>query len=353
MANRRIAAIDICKGIAVLGMMFMNFKITVVESFQIYSDYNFLTSMEGRFGVLFIFMAGVGLSLMTSRARQNEDSYEMNLKRLLLAKRALFLFSIGMIFSLYWQADILHFYAFYILCAIPFLTVSCRALITAAVISTAISVVLHLLIEWDSGWDFTTLSYSGFYTPVGFLRNILFNGFHPLFPWLSFLYVGMVIGRYDLNNSHAVAALFKISSGVFILIELFTALVIPYIENELAATVMNTIGFPATPGYVVSSCAMAAALLSATVLLVEKMGLKKNTGHGLALLGKTVMTQYVFHLIIGVPLLFVLNEFFAVNVIGVAFYSLGYYVVSLAVTVLWKRRFELGPLEMLMRRVTG
>ena len=66
-STKRIAALDITRGIAVLGMIYMNFRIVLSGDFYDES-YSFLTSQEGRFGVLFIFLAGIGVSLMTRRA---------------------------------------------------------------------------------------------------------------------------------------------------------------------------------------------------------------------------------------------------------------------------------------------
>lgn len=39
-----------------------------------------------------------------------------------------------------------------------------------------------------------------FWTWKGFISNLFFNGYHPIFPWVAFLLFGMWLGRVDLQN---------------------------------------------------------------------------------------------------------------------------------------------------------
>ena len=57
-----------------------------------------------------------------------------------------------------------------------------------------------VLLDYDAGINWETLEYTGFWAPVGFVRNLFFNGFHPVFPWSTFMLIGMVVGRYDLSR---------------------------------------------------------------------------------------------------------------------------------------------------------
>ena len=51
----------------------------------------------------------------------------------------------------------------------------------------------------DKVW-YQDISYEGIATPAGFARNLFFNGWHPVLPWLSFLLFGMVLGRLELGR---------------------------------------------------------------------------------------------------------------------------------------------------------
>ena len=59
---------------------------------------------------------------------------------------------------------------------------------------------MMLFIDYESGWNFEELTYSGFWTIDGFIRNLFFNGFHPVFPWLGFFLLGMLISRALLKK---------------------------------------------------------------------------------------------------------------------------------------------------------
>lgn len=351
--SKRIIAIDVCKGIAVLGMMFMNFKIAVLQSEPLFFSYSFLTSMEGRFGVLFIFMAGVGISLMTARARREKDSKLMTESVLRLVARSVFLFLLGMVFSLYWQADILHFYAIYLLIAAPFLFAPKKALIAAAVITFLVAIGLHFFIEWETGWNWATLEYDGFYTFEGFIRNVMFNGFHPVFPWMSFLFIGMYVGRLNLRNPVRLKRMAIIGAGIFAVCEISGAVILSTIEPSLLSLVLNTSGFPTTPLYVISSTAMSIALISSVVLLERRFTTPHPIIKMLQNTGATVMTQYTTHLLIGLPLLIGINWYWNIGLLGVTIFSVVYYVLSLFAIHAWKNRFTFGPLEGLMRRMSG
>ena len=89
---------------------------------------------------------------------------------------------------------------------------------------TAISIIIAfpiLLTFWDfeTGWNFETLEYQGFWTLNGFMRNLFFNGFHPVIPWSSFLLFGYWFGKQDLHNHKFIKKTFWTSTIVFIFIQ--------------------------------------------------------------------------------------------------------------------------------------
>ena len=63
---------------------------------------------------------------------------------------------------------------------------------------------LQLTFNTFEGWVGPTpfINYVDFWTIKGFLRNLFFNGYHPIFPWFSFFLIGMLIGRLDLHNKN-------------------------------------------------------------------------------------------------------------------------------------------------------
>lgn len=74
----------------------MNFKLVMME-FTPVQDFwiLFLQAWEGRFEVLFIILAGIGVSLMTRKARKIKDPSLLKSYRKILFFRAVFLFVMG------------------------------------------------------------------------------------------------------------------------------------------------------------------------------------------------------------------------------------------------------------------
>ena len=56
-----------------------------------------------------------------------------------------------------------------------------RALILVIGILNLLFFGMLLFFDYESGWNFEELTYSGFWTIDGFIRNLFFNGFHLFF----------------------------------------------------------------------------------------------------------------------------------------------------------------------------
>ncbi|WP_417713609.1 hypothetical protein [Pseudophaeobacter arcticus] len=85
----------------------------------------------------------------------------------------------------------LHFYALYFLGALPFLSAPPRRLLRAAFGAMALGFAGLVLLDYEAHCNWQTLAYSDFCTLDGFLRHSFFNGWHPVFPWVSFVFLGM------------------------------------------------------------------------------------------------------------------------------------------------------------------
>ena len=203
----RIEGYDLARALAIFGMVVVNFKIVMagagwgLESQAGPGWLYFLTGLfDGRAAAMFVVLAGVGMTLGARRALSSGVAAELRATRVLLWKRAAFLFVGGMFFSLLWEADILHFYGWYI--GIGALLIGCRSrtlLWVAALLVIAFAGMVFTL-DYEAGWDFDTLTYTDFWTVGGQARNLFFNGFHPVVPWLAFLVVGIWLGRQDMLN---------------------------------------------------------------------------------------------------------------------------------------------------------
>ena len=200
-ASARIGGYDFARSLALLGMVFVNFKYLMSAEGQgapvllRLSDW-----FDGRPAVVFVVLAGIGMSLLkTSILKANRSHPSAKLYRKVL-KRAVFFFVVGLLFSRIWHADILHFYGFYFAAAIFLINVSGRilfALCGAALIGSQLLAMYFNFVEnpiIDSVWD------PDFWTKQGFLEDLFASGCYPVFPWIAYFLFGMWLGRQDLSD---------------------------------------------------------------------------------------------------------------------------------------------------------
>jgi len=358
--QRRIVGFDIARAIAVFGMVVVNFKVVMgAES----SGPSWLVwaagLLDGRAAATFVVLAGVGISQMSFRARESGESFEVARVRGVLLRRALFLFIVGLAYTPIWPADILHFYGVYIAVAALFLTVSMRRLFLGAAALVLLFMALLLSLHYETGWDWDTLTYQDFWTPVGMLRHLFFNGFHPVVPWLAFMLVGMALGRMNLTNAKVRARVLRWSVSAVVLAEtvswglgrLVRAAALSQQEEADLLSVVGTDPMPPVTLYMVAAGGAAVTVIVACVWLGTKY---RNSAwlRPLVATGQLALTLYVAHVVVGMgaleaaglledqPLSFALLAAAAFSLLGAVF------------AALWTRRFRRGPLEWVMRSVT-
>lgn len=351
--SSRIVEFDFLKGIAVFGMMFMNFYIPFNSSVEQLNSYSLLTSLGGRFGALFIFMAGIGLMLMNKRALVRESEIVLKENRNKIIKRSIFLFVIGMIFSIYWRADILHYYAFYLLLGLIFVKSKKVTILITASILPLIFTGLVFLFNWETNWNWELLFYNDFYTLKGFFMNLLFNGFHPIIPWFSFFLTGMFVAKCDTQKLKTQIMSISVGLVLFAISEFVSFLIFRNGNTSEFSFIFSTQAMPPMPLYVISSTGMNLVIFYSVILIFRKIPRNGLLFNSIKEVGKTVMTNYIGHLIIGFPILYIASEYAELNFINILLFSVVYFILSVFAINLWKLKFNNGPLEMLMRKVSG
>ncbi|MCB1051932.1 MAG: DUF418 domain-containing protein [Acidobacteria bacterium] len=358
---KRVDGFDLARAFAVFGMIVVNFKIVMdAESagpaWLVWS----LGLLDGRAAATFVILAGVGISLMSARARERGDSAAVARDRGTLFRRAIFLFVLGLMYTPLWPADILHFYGVYIALALFFLTTSMQRLLGAAAALTLIFMALLLFLDYEAGWDWHTLSYQGFWTPSGLLRHLFFNGFHPVIPWLAFMLVGMALGRIDLTDGKMRARVLQWSLPAAVLAEaaswglrqglgstdLFGAK-----KGNLLALI-ETNPMPPTMLYMVAAAGTAVTV----VVLCVGLGMRFRDSKWLrpfVATGQLALTLYVAHVVVGMGLLEAANRLKDQSLVFALSAASIFCVISVTFATLWKARFRHGPLEWVMRLATN
>jgi uncharacterized membrane protein YeiB len=193
----RVTGLDVARALAVFGMLGAHFGGVAAD--MVASPSSWLGAVHGRSSILFAVLAGVSLTLLTGRTVIPAGE-ELIRARTRLFVRAAWVFAIGIALeALGTDIDvILGVYGVLFVLALPFLRWSPRRLLVAAAVLAVLTPPAALLLTvWAQA---TGLEES----PMVLL---MLNGPYPALIWLTFILVGMAVGRSDLGSSRMQARL--------------------------------------------------------------------------------------------------------------------------------------------------
>lgn len=347
--NQRIIGLDFARGIAVWGMILMNFKIVMSDdtSGVLGKVTHF---MEGHYGVMFVVLAGIGISLFMKKAIASGNKKLIMEKKLILLKRSCFLVVIGLLFSFIWQADILHYYGFYIVIGAICVNLSKKALWILIALFTLAFPLLFLTISYEAGWDWSALTYVEFWSVRGFIRHTFFNGFHPVFPWISFLLVGILFGRLEFSSKNLRKYL-VISILVAVGAEVLSYILVSNTSEPLSY-LFSRDAMPPAPLFVIAGAAEGFIMIIISIY-ISKILEKSKLIKPVVFTGQMVLSHYILHVFIGLGLLEMVGRMRGQTLIFSVIYSTVYFGFSVWFSFLWGRKFKRGPFELVMRKISG
>lgn len=358
MINTRIPGYDLARAIAIFGMMIINFRdnmegVSASEWFLWLSE-----RIEGRAAAAFVILAGVGLSLLSRRARLSNAPEDWSSVRNILLKRGIFLFGLGLCYGhIWWPADILHFYGIYLTIGAFLLTASDRRLWTLAAGFTGIFVIFMFVCRYEEGWDFENLNDADLSALAGIIRHFFFNGYYPIFPWVAFLLIGIWLGRLNISERAlrmkillgGIVSAF-LAEGVSFLLTDFSLTLSYKADTTLIYFLISTIPDPPMPLFMISACGTGLALIIISIIIAEKFAESEWMRPFLAT-GRLSLTIYLFHVIIGMNALESLGMLDKPESLALV-NAILCYGVSVISACFWTARFERGPLEWMMRRIS-
>ena len=353
--NKRIIGLDVARAIAIVGMIMVNFKVVLGNGKPDWLA-NFASIIDGKFSAVFVVLAGVGIGLMSRGKETAEAQAEVKMR---LLKRAAFLFILGLVFYLVWPADILHYYGVYMLITVFVLYASPRLILLLATVLILGYFVLISAFDYEQAWNFETFEYAGFWTIKGFVRNLLFNGFHPVIPWVSFMLFGLWLGRQDLQNGFFVRKIFRLSGIMYLLIQLSSIGILKLFsgvsaeEFELVNAMFGTSPMPPMPVYMFNGLSFAVFIISGSILFSSRY-IQHRWVQILASMGRMALTIYVLHVVLGIG---VFGESIgqgkpAMSLGFSLVYALSFSVLCVLISDFWLRKYKHGPLEWVMRKIT-
>ena len=358
-AVARITGLDIARAFAVIGMVLVNFKITMGAETDGPPWLRAIAALfDGRAAAMFVVLAGIGASLGSRRARLGTDPDLRRRARVTLAKRALFLFVLGWAFFPVWPADILHYYGVYLAIGAVVLFVSDRRLLTLAAGAVAVSLVFVVSFDPFANWDLRDYSYRGITTPTGFLRNLFLDGFHPVLPWIAFYFFGMWLGRTDLRD-RAWRRTLAIRAAVLVMVAEITAWTVlgpkgsslDHLDDQSWRWLFSVQPIPPLPMYLIAGAGTAVLVICGSLWLGDH--LPERVAEPLISTGQLALSIYLAHVFVGMGVLEAMSRLYGQDLSWAITTSLVFSASAVVFSWAWRRRFRRGPLEALMRRVAG
>jgi uncharacterized membrane protein YeiB len=359
MMKQRIIGFDLARAYAIFGMYIVNFNIVFGSRHDESVLGRFLSLFSGNSSTVFVMLAGMGLALMTNRPEYISEKRTRIRKT--VHKRGLFLFAIGLLLYLWWPADILHFYGGYMHFAALLLFVDKRFCLWVAAFSIVIFHLLLLVVPYETGWDFDTLQYKDFWTIEGFLRNTFYNGWNPVFPWLAYFTTGMYLGRLNWSQRRTQKSMFLVGFGMYASVWALQLLVNRFSVSEDLKFYIEADYLPPFLPFLMSTIGFGLMLIVVFVRLGNKVS-ENPLAKSLANTGRMTLTHYISHLTVGMLLLAFLTDKTYIGQVNiqepvhpaVVFgFSVLYFAASYGFSRFWSRRFENGPFETLMRKISG
>lgn len=332
-------------------MVFVNFEVVLAMGDSGPAWLRTIASaFEGNASALFVTLAGIGIVLLGRRS--------------VILKRALLLLFVGYAWQVLWSGDILHYYAFYLAIGVLFMGLSARWLWVVSALSVVGFVVAFELFDYGAGWQWRKLEYPSFWTVGGQARNLLFNGWHPLLPWLGFLFAGMALAKAGIEQPGRRRVALVVSAFVYgvawtashFLSQMEdTRPVREQIAQWFAAPerIWGMSSLPPGPFYMLSAGAVAVFVIALCLELTTRPAIAKLV-RPLEITGQIALTFYLAHVLVLFFVVVPLAEGSEMRPLEIAAWAaLGFGVFAIVFANVWRRFHARGPLEWVMRKLCG
>nr|MDJ0498184.1 DUF418 domain-containing protein [Acidimicrobiia bacterium] len=202
------------------------------------------------------------------------------------------------------------------------------------------------------------LSYRNLATPVGFVRNLFFDGLHPVFPWLVFYLFGMWLGRTDLRDPAWRRRILMWAIPLLVLVETAAwAALGPKgsraegLSDEAWQWLFSVEMLPPMPLYLIAGIATACLVIVGSIVVGERV--RESITWPLVATGQLALTLYVAHVIVGMGVLEAMGRLENQSLPFIVSASLVFCGVAVIWSTWWRSKHQRGPLEWLMRRLSG
>ena len=240
-------------------------------------------------------------------SRASPRKYPAALADVTLRKRALILWIMGLWNLMIWPGDILRVYGVALLLAPIMLRWSARTRVLVSIALMVLFTIGMVLLDWTRHWNLQTLTYIGVWTVEGFIRNLFFDGFRPVVPWLAFFLLGTVLAELNLHDARLQRRLLVfgllalgVSLGLSIGLDRLLIQFAPQVDALTREGLVGTTSLPPLPVFMLSAIGTTSLLLGTVLLLVPVAPAWLVAT--LAATGRRALTWYVLHVVVLVSL---------------------------------------------------
>jgi uncharacterized membrane protein YeiB len=358
--------LDVTRAIALVGVVMMNYHAYLNTDKAFFPPrpsfaervFNPLSGiLTTRFAATFVLVAGMSIALLVQSAMQSGNVELIRSAQMKLARRGLFLYAIGAAVQWVWPGTILFYYGAFLLISAVICTWSNRSLVAVSVASIAVSTGLS---AWR-GYQFFQGNFTQWLSPTpNTPRNLLIRTFfdytHPVFPWITFICAGIILGR-NLEHLAQLRTRIMLWSGVALFATfLIRTFVMPdsitsqwdYVLQRALSTNNHDHSFL----HVTSTLAIALLAFCSISLLTDSRPTSRVVEF-LARTGQMTLSIYLAHVLVFNLVVHWLNWVRPTGLDTALVLSLSFYVVAVPVSSLLKRRYGIGPCERVYRAFGG
>lgn len=287
-STSRIAGIDIARALAIVGM----FAVHVGPLDDPSLAGRLYAQAHGRASLLFVLVAGVGVSLL-ARARRES----LREARWSLAWRAVILLPAGLALQTldHGVNVILQGYALLFILALLVLAFEDRWLLVGAGVAATAGPLLFLWGRLQDPGRFQREAIAWGDSTAEVVDGLVLSGPYPLITWAAPLLIGMWLGRRDLGQAHVQRRLLLtglgLAAGAAAASELATR---QLEEGSLAVELTSIAAHSQMPLWLTSGTGVAMALLAAAIWAGQRA---PRLLRPLSALGQLAFTAYVLHLV--------------------------------------------------------
>lgn len=363
----RIPGIDVARALAVLGMFAAH--ILDLDDLRWTEPGTYGALVNGHSAVTFAVLAGVSIALVTGGTCVQSPEQLVTARHQLLV-RACCIFLLGGLLQMLGTPVlvILVMYSFLFVVALPLLRLPIRTLLIASAI---LAVVMPLLVPPVHA------ALGAWGSPYNALSEILINGGYPGLIWMSYLLLGLAVGRMDLRSEVVARRLVGFGAGIAGAAYLLSSALVPLQDvadpdREFAppsqfwapydspgegfrwswSDLLGLLGSEAhsgTPFDVFGSAGISLVVIGLCLMVFRE---SRPWSFPLRATGTMALTVYSVHIVV----IFVLCQTFDRGNDGTYPWQsvwtwLLFVAVAIVVSTVWIHRFGRGPLERLITEI--